>query len=176
VIFSDVERLVLFLRLRASLGAQMYYLPENQGRQVILRCLVEPFYGRGAAAELSPEWLRCRRDEELHSFLERKYHLGDNSLLSLLFNMDLQHQRCTPETERSLVLALRKKGLVAGSISIAPYKTGTNYFVRSGTKVVPLARLLPGVERELSDLAAPNCGTHVFSAELKELRRRQRRP
>ncbi len=75
VYFENPERLKRFLLLRSYLWRDLYRLPENQGRDLLFKRLIEPIYAADGSRELSPDRLRTMTDDQLFEILYNHYDI-----------------------------------------------------------------------------------------------------
>jgi len=163
LVFTDIPRLVTFLKVRVLLFREFYYHPRARfGEFMMSRLLVKALYKKGI---LTPEILLELDDNGLELIIQQEYGYrvfgtirSDQARVETFYSM--------PEAERFMSKLKRQGNLfVLCDDNTRAIKTGTNFLVRTKGMVMKLADAAPLDAQEIQQMAELLPRVHVYWIE-----------
>ena len=166
VYFSDPERLFDFLRLRAVMSKNYYHNPSSQGRDFLIRRLIEPLYSTSVHSILNPSSLRRMDDNQLLAIISQSYGAGmPICMFDELINWHPQYEVCYTEGEaREKEEELKKEQdiWVLGTRYCKGFNTASDTLVLFEGQVSPFKEAMPHKAAELDEMSDAIKGFYVF--------------
>ncbi|MDP4020601.1 MAG: hypothetical protein Q8P58_00965 [Candidatus Adlerbacteria bacterium] len=160
LVFTDVWRLVAFLKARITLFRELYYHPRARfGEYLISRVLVKMLYERG---ELTRDMLLEMNDYELERLLDKTY--GQHAVMWGLSTTTKVQSFTTREEAEAFKKELGRSGNRFALIEdhLRSIKTGTDFLVETRQGPMPLSNAYPGDAQELFEMANMLPAVHVY--------------
>jgi len=167
LVFTDVQRLIAFLKVRIVLFRELYYHPRARfGEYLISRILVKKLYDRG---ELTREMLLEMNDRELHDILDKRY--GQRMVIRALSLKSNVQSFATREEALAFKADLDRFGVPFSLVEdhLHSIKPGTHFLVDSPAGVMPFLQAYRGDVRELHEMATMLPAVHVYYLAKEEM-------
>lgn len=178
VFFSEPEMLAGFLHIRALLHEKLYLHPVSQGRDLLVRRLVEPLYKVDGDSELdiTPENLRIYTDRELMKILTAHYipaFYGTDRLFEEIVNWFPKYAKFESQSdadEFARELSTQENTVVLGVKKRRGFNPGTGYLVIHPItrRVLPLREYDPRLAQEPERIASGLPAVFVYYKELED--------
>lgn len=174
VFFNDPNMLYAFLLLRANIHKEFYLHPINQGRDLFITKLLEPFYSKDDTSKLTPSLLRQMNDTHLLRIIASKYFpdVHPQGVFDNLINwLPLYERFDTEEKAKSREKELRQNGNIAviGIKECKSFDSGISYnVVGKNGRIMPFSELDPQKAKKLQELGKSTKGFFVFFADISE--------
>ena len=182
VYFTNPERLKAFLLLRAHLHQKLYLNPISQGRDLMVRRLIEDAYSASGdpAKPLNPQNLRAMSDEELQGILfewhkppgdQVPYFLDSRGFFVGIVNWYPEYRQFESEEE---AIAFQEKisedpnNIVLGIKKRRGFDPGTSYLVRDPQtgQILSLHDYDPEGSSRIEEIAESLPGIFVYYKDL----------
>lgn len=174
VFFNDPDMLYAFLLLRANLHTEFYLHPINQGRDLFITKLLEPFYSKDDTSKLTPSLLRRMNDTDLLRIMAGKYFpdvYPEGAFNNLVNWLPLYERFDTEEKAKSREKELRQKGniVVIGIKESRSFDSGISYnVVGGGGRIMPFSEFDPQKAKKLQELGESTKGFLVLYANISQ--------
>ncbi|OGH05187.1 MAG: hypothetical protein A2W22_05985 [Candidatus Levybacteria bacterium RBG_16_35_11] len=168
VFFSDPERFFDFLKLRAIISKNYYYNPSSQGRDLLIRRLIEPIYSVEEDTLLNPSKLRSIGDESLLNIISNYYGIVTTSyMFGNLINWHPRYEvfKTWEEEKRRESELRREQGIwVIGTYYCKGFNTAVDFSVLYEGEIIPFEEAMPWKANELQEMSDSVKGYYVFYA------------
>ncbi|OGH19590.1 MAG: hypothetical protein A2868_02690 [Candidatus Levybacteria bacterium RIFCSPHIGHO2_01_FULL_40_15b] len=184
VYFTNPERLKAFLLLRAHLHQKLYLNPISQGRDFLVRRLIEDAYSASGdpVKPLNPQNLREMGDEELQRILfewhkpqgdQAPYFLDSRGFFMGIVNWHPEYRQFESEEE---AIAFQEKisedpnNIVLGVKKRSGFDPGTSYLVRDPQTgdILPLHDYDPEGSVRIEEIAESLPGIFVYYKDVSK--------
>ena len=184
VYFTNPERLKAFLLLRAHLHQKLYLNPISQGRDLLVRRLIESAYSPNGdpAKPLNPQNLRQMSDEELQGILfewhkpqgdQSPYFVDSIGFFAGIVNWHPEYRQFESEEE---AIAFQEKisedpnNIVLGVKKRSGFDPGTSYLVRDPQTgdILPLHDYDPEGSVRIEEIAESLPGIFVYYKDVSK--------
>ena len=159
--FTDIRRLVAFLKVRLLLFRELYYHPASRfGEFLMSRLFVKVLYEKGT---LTRDELLVMTDEDLHHKLDEEFGIG-LALDTCSSELARVREFSTLEEAQAFVDTLKREGNLF--VLLDDYrrsiKTGTHFLVSTPQGARTLDEADPGSAQELNEMATMLPMVHVY--------------
>ena len=174
VFFNDPNMLYAFLLLRANIHKEFYLHPINQGRDLFITKLLEPFYSKEDTSKLTPSLLRQMNDTHLLRIIASKYFPDvhpEGAFRNLINWVPLYERFDTEEKAKSKEKELRQNGniVVVGIKECKSFDSGISYnVVGKNRRIMPFSEFDPQKAKKLQELGESTKGFFVVFADISE--------
>lgn len=174
VFFNDPNMLYAFLLLRAMLHKEFYLHPINQGRDLFVVKLLEPFYLKRDASKITPSLLRKATDYDLLKKINGRYS-PDKSAETDFHNLTnwipFFEKLDTEEKAIARAKQLQQNANVAvvGVKKCRGFDSGISYnVVDKNGRIMSFSEFDPYRAKRLQELGDSTKGFFVFYADVSE--------
>ncbi len=161
VYFTDIHRLVAFLKVRILLFRELYYHPTARfGEFLMSRLFVKVLYDKG---ELTRDMLLEMTDHDLLRLLDERFGSGA-ALETCSSSLARVKTFSTPEEGDAFIQNLKEQGNVFAMLddNRRAIKTGSHFLVKTRDGVRPLQEAAPEIAKELEEMATLLPLVHVY--------------
>lgn len=174
VFFTDVERLGVFLLLRALMHKHLYIEPTSQGRDLFVVNLLRPLYSPDESKPLSPKKLRKLNDREALDILAKHYEfprLQGEWLYTQLTNWNPSYEKCDdPQQADQKAKEISNNGLlVLGIKECKGFDAGLSYLtLDENQKVGTFENVDPVMAQQIRGIENDTRAVYVFYTDVSE--------
>lgn len=166
VFFSDPEKLLDFLTLRAVVSKNYYYNPSSQGRDFLIKLLTQPIYSTDKNSLLNPVNLRVMSDEGLLTIIKNFYGIKEHVyMLGNLIDYHPKYEIFGAEDEakkRAEELEKDSDLWVLGVNYCKGFSPATDTLVYYEGAIMPIEEAMPWKTCKLQEMSDSVKGFYVF--------------